>query len=133
MILPLIAGAIAGIITFIITPWVIAIAKKFNLVDDPKTRFHPAHTHKGIIPRAGGLALFIGIIATAVFFLPLTKLLLGIVLGAIILVSVGLADDRHDISPYIRFATNALAAGVVVALGAGIPYITNPNTGGVNL
>ncbi len=124
-------GAIAAFMTFLVTPLVITMAKKYKLVDDPKTRYHPAHTHKGIIPRAGGLALFIGLLVAAIFFLPATKLVAGILLAASVLVAVGLADDRRDVNPYVRFATNALAAGLVVAAGAGIPYITNPLTGGI--
>jgi UDP-GlcNAc:undecaprenyl-phosphate GlcNAc-1-phosphate transferase len=61
----------------------------------------------------------------------MTKLVIGILLSAGLLVAVGLVDDRHDVNPYVRFATNAITAGLVVAAGAGIPYITNPLTGGV--
>ncbi len=133
MIYSMLPGIVAGIATFIFTPWVIRIAKKFKLVDDPKTRFHPAQTHKGVIPRAGGLALIAGIATACLLFLPITKLMLGIFLGCTILVVVGLIDDRRDVNPYLRFFTNALAAAVVVAAGAGIPYVTNPITGGVIL
>ncbi len=124
-------GAIAALITLLVTPVVLAIAKRYKLVDDPKTRYHPAHTHKGIVPRAGGLALFIGLVVASLVFLPATKLIAGILLGASVLVGVGLLDDRKDVSPYLRFLTNALAAAIVVAAGAGIPYITNPLTGGI--
>jgi UDP-GlcNAc:undecaprenyl-phosphate GlcNAc-1-phosphate transferase len=122
---------IAFITTGIITPLVIRIARKYKLVDDPRVRYHPAHTHKGIIPRAGGLALFIGIGFAIVLFLPVTKAVMGILLGSLILVVVGLFDDKKDVPPYIRLMTNALAALVVVFAGVGIPYITNPVSGGV--
>lgn len=122
---------LAGLINFLITPLVIKVARKFNLVDNPKVRFHPAHTHKGIIPRAGGLAIIFGIILSILIFIPLSKLMIGIILGGVILVIVGLADDKKDVSPYIRLTTNALAALIVVGAGAGIPFITNPLTGGI--
>ena len=124
-------SAVAALATFLATPLVITLANHFKLVDNPKLRYHPAHTHKGIIPRAGGLALLIGVIIGIVIFVPMTKLVIGILLGSIILVIVGLLDDRKDVHPYIRLITNAMAAMIAVAAGAGIPYITNPLTGGL--
>ena len=128
ILLPTLVAALA---TFTIAPVVIGFARRFGFVDDPKTRYHPAHTHKGIIPRAGGLALFLGIALSIVLFVPLTKLILGVLLGSAVLTLVGLADDKKDVSPYIRLGINILAALVVVGFGAGIPYITNPLTGGI--
>lgn len=122
---------IACIATFAAVPLVIALAKKYNLVDDAKKRYHPAHTHKGIIPRAGGLAIFAGIVIAILLFVPMTKATVGILLGSLILIIVGLIDDRKDIPPYIRLTTNAVAALFVVFAGVGIPYITNPLSGGV--
>ena len=51
-------------ITYFVTPKVIKFANKSGLVDNPKVRPHPAHIHQGIIPRAGGLGLLLGIINT---------------------------------------------------------------------
>lgn len=113
------------------TPLVIRFAKKYNMVDDPKKRYHPAHTHTGIIPRAGGLSVFIGIFAVSLIFLPLNKLFIGIALSCIIFTVVGLLDDKKDVNPYIRILTNSLAIGIAIVAGAGIPYITNPITGGL--
>jgi len=114
-----------------VTPCVIWFAKKYGLVDDSKKRFHPAHTHKGIIPRAGGLAIFIGIITVSLIFLPINKLFIGVALSCLIFTVVGLLDDKKDVSPYIRILTNSLAIGIAILAGAGVPYITNPVTGGL--
>lgn len=121
----------AALLTWAMTPFVMKLAVKWKLVDDPKKRWHPAHTHKGIIPRAGGLALFLGVAASVFLFLPVTKLMFGILAGATILTVIGLFDDRRDVSPYLRLLTNALAALVVIGAGAGIPFITNPITGDI--
>ncbi len=121
----------AFLITFCATPLVRWIAGRLGLVDELRVRPHPAHTHHSIIPRAGGLAIFIGIILAILFFIPLTKLIFGIIVAATILTLVGLIDDKHDINPYLRLATNATAALIVIGAGAGIPFITNPITGTV--
>lgn len=123
----------ALLITFCLTPLVARIARKYKLVDNPKLRPHPAHTHKGVIPRAGGAAIFLGIFIPILFFFPITKPLIGIFLGAITLILVGLWDDRKDRSPYIRFITNCLAALLAIGFGVGIPYITNPLGGIIQL
>lgn len=125
-ILPFLAAAI---ISFISVPAVIQIANYFGLVDDPKKRPHPAHTEKRVIPRAGGLAIFFGVVVTAAIFIPFAKGMAGIVLGSALLIFVGLLDDRGDIHPYIRFGVNIIAALLAVAGGAGIGFITNPLNG----
>jgi len=126
-----IAFCIATAGTYIAVPLVIEIARKFGLIDDPATRYHPAHTHTGRIPRAGGLAIFIGVLIACVYALPFSKLFFCAFLSCLLLVVVGLLDDKKDIPPLIRLGTNALAALLVIAGGAGIPYVTNPLTGGV--
>ncbi len=121
----------AFLITFCTTPLVRWIAGRLGLVDDPRVRPHPAHTHHSIIPRAGGLAIYIGILFAILLFIPLTKLLFGVIVGATILTLVGLLDDKHDVNPYLRLATNATAALIAIGAGAGIPFITNPITGAI--
>jgi len=128
VILPFITAALT---VFWVTPFVIQFARHFNLVDDSKKRYHPAHTHVGIIPRAGGLALYVGIILVGFFFFPWNKLWMGICFAITLLTVVGVLDDKKDVSPYIRIITNALAIAAVIAAGAGIPYITNPINGGI--
>lgn len=120
----------ACILTLCVTPAVIAFAKSKRLVDDPRVRHHPARTHTGIVPRAGGLAIFFGLIVSIILFIPVTKLVLGIIVASLLLTVVGVLDDRKDVSPYVRFLTNCLAALIVVGAGAGVPYVTNPVTGG---
>ncbi|MBI3379496.1 undecaprenyl/decaprenyl-phosphate alpha-N-acetylglucosaminyl 1-phosphate transferase [Candidatus Gottesmanbacteria bacterium] len=124
---------ISFLITSGITPGIISIALKFKLVDDPKTRPHPAHTHKSVIPRAGGLPIFFGIFFPFLFLFPIPKEIVGIFLGSVILVLVGLWDDRKDRSPYLRFLTNCLSAIIAIGFGVGIPYITNPFGGIIHL
>lgn len=127
------AFLVSTLITLLATPIVRGLAIRWGLVDDFAKRPHPAHTHTGIIPRAGGLAIYLGTILTILLFLPVTKLVIGIMITISILTIVGLVDDKGDVNPYLRLATNITAALVVVGAGAGIPYITNPLTGGVIL
>ena len=122
---------IAMLVTAGVTPFIIQLAKTLKLVDNPRVRYHPAHTHKGIIPRAGGLAILIGLVIAAAIYIPMTKLYVGMLVAAALLVVVGLFDDYKDVNPYIRLTTNALAALIMVGAGAGIPYITNPFSAGV--
>jgi len=125
----LIAFFFSLLITFLIIP----LVKKMGLVDNPSIRRHPANTHKGAIPRAGGLAIYLSLVISIFLLLPLTKQIWGIMIGATIIVIVGLLDDKYDISPYVRFITNIVAALVVVGSGIGVPFITNPLGGVIRL
>src|SRR3989344_2925363 len=116
---------LSALLSFVLTPATILLAKKFKLVDDSKRRPHPAHTHLGIIPRAGGLPIFLGIFLPLSLFLTPNKQILGIFIGSLLLIIVGLWDDKKHRSPYLRLITNILAAAAVISMGVAIPSITN--------
>ena len=124
---------ISFLVSFLITPLVIKLACFLGLVDNPQCRSHPAQIHQGTIPRAGGLAIFMGVLLTSLVFLPFDRHLKGILSGAAIVIIVGLWDDKVDLSPYLRLLTNFLAAGMVVEAGIGIVFINNPFDGIIHL
>lgn len=120
------APVTAFFVTVLIVPFIIKFAKKANLMDDPKTHKHPAIIHKKPIPRAGGLAIFIGIIVAALFFIPFSPFTSVIFFGGLVVVVTGVLDDKYDLSPYIRFGVNIISASIAVYAGVTIPFITNP-------
>lgn len=123
----LLPALISLLITLAAIPLTIALAKKFKLMDNPKTRPHPAHTQARIVPRAGGLPVFAGIVLATLIFIPFEKSTIGILAGLSVLLIIGLLDDRRqNLSPYFRLAGQFVAAGIVVLSGVGIKFITNP-------
>src|SRR3989344_1880093 len=113
-------------LSLILTPAIISLAKKYKLVDDPRRRPHPATIHKRIIPRAGGVAIFLAFLITALLTLPMSQKLLGVILGGLILIAVGIIDDRRDLKSYWKILAQILAALIVIGSGIGISFITNP-------
>lgn len=123
----LLPALIAFLLTLISVPLTIKLARRYGLVDDPGTRPHPAHLHKSVLPRAGGLAIFITILSTSLIFLPLEPYLVGILTGITVLLLMGLADDKLvNFNPYIRLVLLFLAAAAPVFTGIGISFINNP-------
>ena len=120
---------VALIVSLVATPLTIFLAKRYKLVDDPKKHKHPAIIHKKPIPRAGGLPIFVAILIAMIVFLPLSNLSFAIILAGLIVVVIGILDDKYDLSPYIRFVANIVCAGIVVFSGVVVPYITNPAGG----
>jgi UDP-GlcNAc:undecaprenyl-phosphate GlcNAc-1-phosphate transferase len=59
--------------------------------------------------------------------------LFGIFLGSLILIILGILDDKYSLSPKIRLLLTVIAAGIVVAMGVGLDQITNPLGGVLNL
>ncbi len=116
----------AFVISIILIPPTITTAKALKMVDDPKLRKHPAMLQKHAIPRAGGLPIFIAFCASLLLFVPLSKHIVGILLGGLVTVVTGLWDDKFDLNPYKRFALNFAAALTVVAAGVGIAYFNIP-------
>lgn len=119
--------------SFILTWLAIPIAKKIQLVTDKKLRHHPAHTHQGVVPRGGGVPIFLSILLTSLFFLKMSWIVSGILITSFFLVVIGVIDDYFDSSPYLRFIGNIFISALVVSFGIGIPYISNPFGGVIRL
>lgn len=117
---------IAIVLSAALVPLTIPLAKRFGLVTDANVRKHPAHTHSGIVPRAGGVPIFIAILITTLIGIPTSKIIVCILVAGALLVAVGTLDDKYDLSPYVRFFLNVCIAGVAIAGGLGIPYLSNP-------
>lgn len=123
----LLAPTTAFIVTILTTPLAIYLAKKYGLVDNPKTRPHPASIHTSIVPRAGGLSIYLGILTATIVFIPLDKYAIALIASLSLLLVVGLIDDKiKNFSPYARLGLQFLAAIIVVSTGIGISYVTNP-------
>jgi len=125
----------SAFVSGVITPLTRNFLVKRNLVEDPALKQQKTHNATALypIPRGGGLPIFIAIITSLLFFIPIDKHLLGIIFASFITLLVGLWDDLKDISPKVRLLTNILASLIVVASGIGIAYISNPFGGILDL
>lgn len=124
VLLPLIIGFL---LSFVLTPLGIIVAKYFKLIDDPQTHKHPAIIHTKPVPRGGGLSLFVAILLSSLYFFGFSNHILNLILASgLIVVVVGLMDDKYDLSPYVRFALNIVSASIVVFGGVSLPFVTNP-------
>ncbi len=128
-----IAFIVSAGLAFVFTYPVIILANKWGIVDDPQKNKHPKVTHTYPVPRGGGLAIYLSLITGMLIFLPLDQHLVGIVLGASLLLLVGLADDKYDLNPYLRLGAQFLAAAFPIMAGIGIAYTTNPFNGIIDL
>ena len=113
-------------LALILIPVTIFFAKRYGFVDDPKRHKHPALLHKKSVPRAGGLPIFLAFLVTTLLVIPFSQALLGVLLGALVLVVVGILDDKFDLKTWHKFTAQILAALIVVGSGIGISFITNP-------
>lgn len=127
------ATVVSFLVSFLATLPTIKIAKKFGLVDNVDKRKHPAHTHQGIIPRGGGLPIYLTVLTATLVFIPLNKILIGILIGGFLIVIMGLLDDYFDLSPYLRFFLNLVIVTIVILFGLGIPYVSHPLGGVIRL
>lgn len=74
------------------------LALPLGLIDHPNERKH----HKGSIPLVGGLAIFIGVLAGAIFCGQLHSFGYVLLGTASVLALVGALDDRFDLSVRVR-------------------------------
>src|SRR5258708_24473188 len=124
-------GIISILIAYLSTPFVIKFAWKFGLIDDPQKNKHPKVIHTKPTPRGGGLAIFISIFISSLIFLHFDVRLFAILLGAIIILIIGLLDDKFNLSPYLRLVIQFVAAAIPVMAGIFLFFFFN--TSGVIL
>jgi UDP-GlcNAc:undecaprenyl-phosphate GlcNAc-1-phosphate transferase len=120
----ILALIVALIISFLMTPVVKTFAYKVGAIDVPKDG---RRMHKAPIPRLGGLAIFIGFMVSILLFTEVTYQMKGILLGAVIIVVLGVVDDITPLPAMLKFIVQIVAALVPVFHGVVIHVISNPN------
>ena len=120
----LLALVVALVVSFLSTPIVKSFACKLGAIDVPKDA---RRMHKVPIPRMGGLAIFLGFIISMLLFCPLDDQIKGILLGAVIIVVMGIIDDITPLRASLKFVVQILAALIPIYYGVQITCISNPN------
>ena len=115
--------SIAFAISLAATPFVINLAHKIGAVDVPDSE---RRVHKKPIPRLGGLAIFYGFLVALLCFAKIDQQLRGILIGALIIVGVGIIDDVKQLRALVKLLAQILAAIVVVSHHVRITAISVP-------
>lgn len=120
----------ATAIVLFATPLAIRLAWRLDAIARPG----PRHVHQEPVPRLGGLAIALGVLATLwiAFVLPGParlldhRPLLGLTLASIPILLLGVIDDRHGVTALAKLGVQLCAALVLVSFGYGVPLVTHP-------
>ena len=122
---PMIASfAIAMLVTLAATPIVKRIALRFGVVSEENDA---RRMHHHTIPRMGGLAIFLGFVAALLVFYSnqMTPELWGVLLGAVVLIVLGVVDDKYALNPWIKLVIQFFAALIPTLFGVQFDRIMN--------
>jgi UDP-GlcNAc:undecaprenyl-phosphate/decaprenyl-phosphate GlcNAc-1-phosphate transferase len=110
------------------------LAIKFKIVDDPSHQ-PERRIHQKPIALLGGLALYLSFFITLLIIWLLNqwpvgeisfKNIMGVFLGATILIIGGILDEKNDFKPVFQLIFSLVAILVVIIFGVGIKHINNP-------
>ena len=125
------AFVIAGAVSFGVSPLVKRFAKIVGAVDVPgDTR----RMHKKPITRLGGLAIFLGFLAAVLVFMLMADDFMGdmgvqirgVLIGAIIIVAIGVIDDIKRLSAWVKLIGQIGAALIPALSGVAIRVFSDP-------
>lgn len=119
------------IVAFIATPYVKKLAEKIGAVDSPNQR----KVHTRIMPRMGGLAIYLGYLVAFFLFVPFSDFseMLGIFIGSTIVMAVGMLDDKYQLSPKWKLLGQLVATAIVVIpFGLKIGVVNLPYMGSMD-
>jgi len=110
--------AVACVLAVVLTPAVKRFAIRVGAVDRPNQR----KVHTRIMPRLGGLAVFLAFVGAFFVIAPMTddvngKVASALLIGSSLIVLVGALDDKFDLSPKTKLLVELIAALVVVFYG----------------
>lgn len=109
------ALVISGALSWGLVP----VARRVGLVDKPCTR----KRHSGNVPLVGGISIFLTTAFVFLFFFEFSSNVSLFILAAALMVLIGAADDKHDLSVRVRIVAQLAVAGIIV-FGSGIYIAT---------
>ncbi len=92
-------------VSIITIPVMMRLAPRLGMIDYPDDR----RVHVIPTPRVGGWGIVLGMVVTVLIWLPMTPMVICYLFGAITLLVFGSLDDRHHLSPKVKFAGQLLA------------------------
>jgi len=104
----------AGIVAYAATPLVKRFAYVIGAVDVPRDN---RRMHKTPIPRLGGLAIFAGFLISTLIFGRMDQMMASILIGALLLVTMGILDDILALRASIKLVVQIVAALIPVLYG----------------
>ncbi|MDJ0626052.1 MAG: MraY family glycosyltransferase [Candidatus Caenarcaniphilales bacterium] len=128
----LVAFVLALASSLFFTPLIRERAITFNLLDKPGGR----HVHKSPVPRLGGVAIYLSLLITSLFFIALHGRytprgfehfeLVGILAGGTLIFLVGLLDDISPLPALYKLLVQIISAVVAWFCNVKVLYIVNP-------
>ena len=120
----------AFLLAFLSTPLVKKLAKKIGAIDIPKDK---RRMHTDSVPLIGGLAIFLGFLVSTVFFAEIDIKIIAILSGALIMVMLGVFDDKYALGAKFKLMIQIIAAAIPVIAGVRIERIILPflKSGGI--
>lgn len=109
----IIAVMIAFLGALVLTPLAKKISLKYGLMDKPDER----KVHKGAVPRGGGLAIYAGFVLALMVIGYCSTQIEGFLIGSLIIVTLGLLDDKYGLRAIPKFIFQSIAALVVIYFG----------------
>lgn len=110
----LVLMAAAFVAVTLVYPYVLAFAKKYNIIDNPSAR----KLQRVPVPVMGGTAVFIGFLVAVLFsslFFPDPEILKLISL-LLVMYAIGVWDDIKDVSAAFRFLIEILVVWMMIIL-----------------
>lgn len=132
MLAHLVVAATAALVTGLVTPLVARLARRLGAVDRPSD---PRKVHKDAVPTLGGLAMLVGLLAAVgvAWLLPAfgdlfatTSEPVALLLGAVAISAIGVADDLFGLPATVKLAGQLLAALAVVVFGIQLVHFWVP-------
>jgi len=114
--------SIALAVAYFITPRVMDLAIKVGALDAPNDR----NVHKGMIPRMGGLAIYVAFVLAVLASMHINREIMGLLVGGTVILIVGIIDDLQPLPPKVKLLGQIIAAAVLVMFDIRIEWLTNP-------
>jgi UDP-GlcNAc:undecaprenyl-phosphate GlcNAc-1-phosphate transferase len=132
---------VAMVVSAAVTPFAARLAVRVGAVDRPRARGLSERSR----PLLGGLAILAGVLVAAVIWLPAviklphtahgpkgaggTVYTWGVLLGALVITTMGAIDDAVDLRPFWKLVGQVAAAVIAVEAGAVVTDVTLPFLG----